>query len=60
MVTNIFNKLIRIPYNTLELISFKSETISIQKKSDTSIFSKLGYVIIRKFKPENIFYLNKI
>jgi len=54
---NIFGEAIKIPYNSLEGLSFKYNTALIQKKSETSIFSKIGYVIVRKFKPENIFYL---
>ena len=54
---NIFGEIINIPYNSLEGLSFKYNTALIQKKSETSIFSKIGYIIVRKFKPENIFYL---
>jgi len=57
---NIFAEAIKIPYHSLEVLSFQYNTALIQKKSETSIFSKLGYLIVRKFKPEKIFYLNKI
>ena len=57
---NIFGEAIKIPYNSLEVLAFQHNTAIIQKKSETSMFSKLGYLIVRKFKPEKIFYLNKI
>ena len=59
-VKNIFGKDIKIPYKSLEALSFEYITGNIQKKSETSIFSKLGYIILKKFKPEKIFYLNKV
>ena len=58
---NIFGEVIKIPYNSLEGLYFKYNTAIIQIKAETSIFSKLGYLIVRKFKPEKIFYqTNKI
>jgi len=57
---NIFGETIKIPYNSLEVLLFEYNTAIIQKKSETSIFSKLGYLIVRKFKPEKNFYVNKI
>jgi hypothetical protein len=59
-VKNIFGKDVKIPYKSLEALSFEYITGNIQKKSETSIFSKLGYIILKKFKPEKIFYLNKV
>ncbi|GAH05642.1 unnamed protein product, partial [marine sediment metagenome] len=59
-IKNIFGEAIKIPYNSLEVLAFQYNTATIQKKSETSMFSKLGYLIVRKFKPEKIFYLNKI
>jgi Zn-dependent protease with chaperone function len=56
---NIFGEDIKIPYNSLEVLLFQFNTAIIQKKSETSLFSKLGYLIVRKFKPEKIFYLTK-
>jgi len=59
-VKNIFGKQIKIPYKSLESLSFDYVTAVIQRKSETSIVSKLGYKILRKFKPDRILYLNKI
>ncbi|NVM46306.1 MAG: M48 family metalloprotease [Candidatus Lokiarchaeota archaeon] len=59
-IKNIFGKNQDIPYKSLEALSFEHITGVIQKKSEVSIFSKLGYVLLRKFKPEKIFYLNKV
>jgi Zn-dependent protease with chaperone function len=59
-IKNIFGERQEIPYKSLEAISFEYITGKIQKKSETSIFSKLGYILLKKFKPEKIFYLNKV
>ena len=59
-IKNIFGKYQEIPYKLLEGLSFEFITGTIQKKSETSIFSKLGYLLLKKFKPEKIFYLNKV
>jgi len=59
-IKNIFGKEIEVPYKSLEALSFEYITGNVQKKSETSIFSKLGYIILKKFKPEKIFYLNKV
>jgi Zn-dependent protease with chaperone function len=59
-VKNIFGKDIKIPYKSLEGLSFENDTAYIQKKTETSLFSKLGYIFLKKFKPEKIFYLNKV
>ena len=60
IVQNIFGEDTKIPYKLLELITFKYDTAMIQKKSETSLFSKLGYRILKKFKPKSIFYVNKV
>jgi Zn-dependent protease with chaperone function len=60
LIENIFSKKLEIDYNLLEFVSFNFNTALIQKKSEISLISKLGYKILRKFKPEKIFYLNKI
>jgi hypothetical protein len=59
-VKNIFGKDVKIPYKSLEGLSFESENPFIQKKTETSWFSKLGYIYLKKFKPDKIFYLNKV
>ena len=56
IVKNIFGKKINIPYKLLELIAFKWDTAMIQKKSETSMFSRLGFKILNKFKPEKVLY----
>jgi Zn-dependent protease with chaperone function len=59
-IKNIFGENKEIPYKSLEAISFDYLTGKIQKKSETSFFSKLGYILLKKYKPEKIFYLNKV
>ncbi|MHA1241285.1 MAG: M48 family metalloprotease [Promethearchaeota archaeon] len=59
-VKNIFGKDVKIPYKSLEGLSFESDTAYIQRKAETSLFSKLGYKFLKKFKPDKIFYLNKV
>ena len=59
-VKNIFGRDVEIPYKSIEGLSFESDTAYIQKKKDTSLFSKIGYIFLKKFKPEKIFYLNKV
>jgi hypothetical protein len=59
-VKNIFSKEVKIPYNSLEGLSFETDTAYIQRKAETSFFSKLGYIFLKKFKPDKIFYLNKV
>ena len=59
IVRNIFGESKKIPYKTLEIVSFEYSTATMQLKSDTSPFSQLGYVIMKKFKPQKVFYLNK-
>ena len=59
-VKNIFGKEKTIEYDSLELITFEYNTAMMQLKSETSMFSRLGYKILHKFKPSSIFYLNKL
>ncbi|MFX0080238.1 MAG: M48 family metalloprotease [Candidatus Hodarchaeota archaeon] len=54
LVKNIFGKEIKIPYNKIELIIFDYTSAMIQIKSETSFSSRLGYKILKKFKPERI------
>ncbi|HEY0089993.1 MAG TPA: hypothetical protein VGB37_14190, partial [Candidatus Lokiarchaeia archaeon] len=53
-IINIFGKLIKIPYKQLELINFDYETAMMQKKSETSIFSRFGYKLLKKINPQNV------
>ncbi len=60
IVKNIFGKEKEIEYKSMELINFEYSTAMMQLKSETSMFSRLGYKILYKFKPRSIFYLNKL
>ncbi|TFG02727.1 MAG: hypothetical protein EU539_12850 [Promethearchaeota archaeon] len=60
IIKNIFGKKITIPYSSLEVIMFESNTAMIQLKSETSMFSRLGYKMLKKIKPKSIFYANKV
>lgn len=51
---NIFENEIKIPYDKVDLIAFEYNSVMIQIKSATSISSRLGYKILKKFKPERI------
>jgi len=55
-IENIFNKEITIPYKSIQSISFNYSSGMIQKKAETSVFSKIGYRIYKKFKPQKIIY----
>ena len=59
-VKNIFGKEKTIEYNSLELITFEYDTAMMQLKSETSMFSRLGYKILHKFKPSSIFFVDKL
>ena len=54
LFTNIFAKEIYIPFNQIEMIYFEYNTALIQLKSETSVSSRLGFRILKKFKPESI------
>ena len=54
VVNNIFEKQIVIPFNQLETIYFEYDSMVLQIKSETSLTSRLGYRILKKFKPERI------
>ena len=60
IMENIFGKEQKITYKTIELISFEHETVVIQKKSETTLFNRLGYKIFKKLKPESVLYLDKV
>ncbi|MFX0030846.1 MAG: hypothetical protein ACFE8B_16655, partial [Candidatus Hermodarchaeota archaeon] len=51
---NIFGSEINIPYDKVESISFRYNSVMIQIKSATSFSSRLGYKLLKKFKPERI------
>jgi len=54
LFNNIFGKNIKIPYKELDLINFEYKSAVIQLKSETSLTSRLGFKILKKFKPERI------
>jgi Zn-dependent protease with chaperone function len=51
---NIFDKTVEIPFDIIELIMFEFNSAMIQVKSETSFTSRLGYKIMKKFKPKRI------
>jgi len=60
IIRNIFKKEVKIPYKTIDYLSFDYNTGTISKKSETSLINKFGYIIMKKLKPDKIFYLNKV
>ncbi len=54
VLKNIFREEVEIPYNKIESIGFEYSSALIQIRSATSISSRLGYKILKKFKPEKI------
>jgi Zn-dependent protease with chaperone function len=54
LIRNIFGDEVTIPYKKLELITFEVPSAMIQKKSETSLFSRFGYKILHKIKPEKV------
>lgn len=54
ILKNIFDKEVKILYNSIETINFEYNSAMIQLKSETSLFSRLGYKILKKFKPNRI------
>jgi len=54
ILKNIFDKEVKIPYDSIESINFEYNSAMVQVKSETSLFSRLGYKILKKFKPDRI------
>lgn len=54
LIKNIFDKQKKIPFKKLEVIYFEYKSAVIQLKSSTSLTSRLGYRILKKFKPKRI------
>ncbi len=54
LLKNIFGKDILIPYKEIEIILFDFSSAIFQLKSETSLTSRLGFKILKKFKPERI------
>ncbi len=57
LVNNMFGNKIILSSELIESISFEHDTALLQKKSETSIFSKIGYKILKNWKPREIWYL---
>jgi hypothetical protein len=55
-IKNLFGKEQNISYDSLELITFEFKTAVMQLKSETSMFTRISYTILRKLKPSSIFY----
>jgi len=53
-IQNIFGKVVNVSFKTIESINFDYNSALIQTKSATSLFSRLGYKILKKYKPERI------
>jgi hypothetical protein len=53
-ILNIFGKAIEIPYKEIETLSFEYNSALIQLKSNTSFTSRIGYKLLKRFKPESI------
>ena len=60
IIKNIFKKEVKIPYKTIDYLSFECNTGTVSKKSETSLINKFGYKIMKKLNPDKIFYLNKV
>lgn len=60
LIRNIFNQKIKIAYNSMEHLSFQYKTALLIPKSEVSFISKFGYWLVKKIKPENILYLDKV
>lgn len=56
LIQTIFGMEKKIAYKILEAIAFEVDSILIQKKAETSSFSKLGYKITSKLKPKKVIY----
>jgi len=54
-IKTIFGNKKKIKLNKIEFISFEYNTGTVQLKSETSLFSKIGYYILKKVKPQKIF-----
>ena len=54
LLKNIFGKETLIPYKEIEIIIFDFSSAVFQLKSETSLTSRLGFKILKKFKPERI------
>ncbi|MHA1762922.1 MAG: M48 family metalloprotease [Promethearchaeota archaeon] len=56
LVDNMFGNKIILSSELIESISFDHDTALLQKKSETSIFSKMAYKILKNLKPQEIWY----
>ena len=51
---NVFGKEIKIPYKELDVLNFEYNSAVLQLRSETSVTSRIGFKIFKKFKPERI------
>jgi hypothetical protein len=51
---NIFGKVLDVPYKMIEQFSFEYDGAMIQKKTNTSIISRLAYRVLKKYYPQKI------
>jgi len=54
-IKNIFGEEIQIPFKKIELVLFDYDTVVILRKDKTSIFTKLGYKVLKRVSPQKIF-----
>jgi len=54
-IRTIFNEFKKIDLDIIEFINFSFNTGIIQLKSETSLFSKIGYHLLKKIKPQKIY-----
>jgi len=54
-IQNIFGEEIQISFKKIELVLFDYDTFVILRKDKTSIFTKLGYKVLKRVSPQKIF-----
>jgi len=54
-IKNIFGDILEIPYKKLEFVLFNHDSVVILRKDKTSIFTKLGYKVLKRVSPQKIF-----
>lgn len=55
IIKNIFGENVQIPYKKIEVVLFDYDSAMILLKEKTSLFSKFGYRLVKKFSPQKIF-----
>jgi len=54
-IKNIFGEDVEIPFKKIEVVLFDYDSVTILRKDNTSVFSKFGYKILKRFSPQKIF-----